>query len=51
VGATGVRVIKEVADQVMARAGDRQVTGARHGVAHTLGGPGVAACVAVIGAP
>jgi acetyl-CoA C-acetyltransferase len=51
VGATGVRVIKEVADQVIGRAGDRQVPGARHGVAHTLGGPGVASCVAVIGAP
>jgi acetyl-CoA C-acetyltransferase len=51
VGATGVRVIKEIADQVTGRADDRQVPGARRGVAHTLGGPGVASCVAVIGAP
>ena len=51
VGATGVRMIKEVADQVQGRAGERQVVGARRGVAHTLGGPGVASCVAVIGAP
>ena len=51
VGATGVRVMKEVADQVTGRAGDRQVAGARRGVAHTLGGPGVASCVAVVGAP
>ena len=51
VGATGVRVMKEVADQVTGRAADRQVAGARRGVAHTLGGPGVAACVAVVGAP
>jgi len=51
VGATGVRMIKEVADQVLGRAGERQVAGARRGAAHTLGGPGVASCVAVIGAP
>jgi acetyl-CoA C-acetyltransferase len=49
VGATGVRMIKEVADHVTGRAGERQVEGARRGAAHTLGGPGVAACVAVIG--
>ena len=50
VGATGVRMIKEVADQVTRRAGERQIDGARRGLAHTLGGPGVASCVAVIGA-
>jgi len=50
VGATGVRMIKEIADQVLGRAGERQVAGARRGAAHTLGGPGVASCVAVIGA-
>lgn len=51
VGATGVRMIKEIADQVLGRAGERQLAGARRGAAHTLGGPGVASCVAVIGAP
>ncbi len=51
VGATGVRMIKEIADQVIGRAGTRQVPGARRGVAHTLGGPGVASCVVVLGAP
>ena len=51
VGATGVRVIKEIADQVIGRAEQRQVPGARRGVAHTLGGPGLASCVAVIAAP
>jgi acetyl-CoA C-acetyltransferase len=51
VGATGVRMIKEIADQVIGRAGDRQVDGAGRGVAHTLGGPGVASCVFVVGAP
>jgi acetyl-CoA C-acetyltransferase len=51
VGATGVRMVKEIADQVIGRAGERQVDGARRGVAHTLGGPGVASCVFVVGAP
>jgi acetyl-CoA C-acetyltransferase len=50
VGATGVRMIKEISDQVLGRAGERQVAGVRRGAAHTLGGPGVASCVAVIGA-
>lgn len=49
IGATGVRVVKEVADQVTGRAGQRQVQGARRGVAHTLGGPGVLSSVMVIG--
>jgi acetyl-CoA C-acetyltransferase len=48
VGATGVRVVKEVADQMIGRAGDRQVPGARRGLAHTLGGPGVLSCVMVL---
>ncbi|HEY6761213.1 MAG TPA: thiolase family protein [Baekduia sp.] len=48
IGATGVRVVKEVADQVIGRAGARQVSGARRGLAHTLGGPGVLSCVMVL---
>jgi acetyl-CoA C-acetyltransferase len=48
IGATGVRVVKEVADQVTGRAGARQVAGARRGLAHTLGGPGVLSSVMVI---
>jgi acetyl-CoA C-acetyltransferase len=48
VGATGVRVVKEVADQVIGRAGSRQVAGAQRGLAHTLGGPGVLSCVMVL---
>jgi acetyl-CoA C-acetyltransferase len=51
VGATGVRMIAEIADQVTARAGERQVPGARTGLAHTLGGPGVISAVAVLQAP
>jgi acetyl-CoA C-acetyltransferase len=48
IGATGVRVVKEVCDQVTGRAGERQVEGARRGLAHTLGGPGVLSSVMVI---
>lgn len=33
------------------RAGRMQVKGARTGLAHTLGGPGAVACVAVLGQP
>jgi acetyl-CoA C-acetyltransferase len=49
VGATGARMITEIFDQVTGEAGERQVEGARRGVAHTLGGPGVIACVMVVG--
>lgn len=51
VGATGVRMVAEIVDQVTGEAGARQVDGARRGLAHTLGGPGVIACVMVLGAP
>ena len=50
VGATGVRMIAEIVDQVTGRAGERQVPGATTGLAHTLGGPGVVSAVAVLGA-
>jgi acetyl-CoA C-acetyltransferase len=51
VGATGARMIAEIVDQVTGRAGERQVAGARTGLAHTLGGPGVISAVAVLSAP
>jgi acetyl-CoA C-acetyltransferase len=51
IGATGVRVIKEIADQVTGRADARQVADAQRGMCHTLGGPGVLSCVMVIAAP
>ena len=51
VGASGVRMINNVADQLLGRAGRMQVPGARTGLAHTLGGPGAVACVAVLGQP
>jgi acetyl-CoA C-acetyltransferase len=50
VGATGVRMICELTDHLLGRAGDRQVAGAKLGAAHTLGGPGVVSAVAVLGA-
>jgi acetyl-CoA C-acetyltransferase len=50
VGATGVRVFKEIADQLIGRAGARQVDGASKGLCHTLGGPGVLSSVMVLGA-
>lgn len=48
IGATGVRMVVDVCDQVWGRAGERQVPGAHVGVAHALGGPGSLACVAVV---
>ncbi|SCF24737.1 acetyl-CoA C-acetyltransferase [Micromonospora viridifaciens] len=50
VGATGVRMVAEVTDQILGRAGSRQVRGARRGLAHNLGGPGAVAAVTVLGA-
>lgn len=50
VGATGTRMVAEIHSQVTGQAGARQVQGASRGLAHTLGGPGVIACVMVIGA-
>jgi len=51
VGASGVRMINNISDQLRGRAGGMQVESARIGVAHTLGGPGALACVFVLGAP
>lgn len=49
VGATGVRMVSEVVNQVRGRAGKRQVRDAHLGVCHTLGGPGVVSAVMVLG--
>jgi len=51
VGASGVRMINDISDQLRGRADKRQVKDAKLGVAHTLGGPGALACVFVLGAP
>ena len=50
-GASGLRMIYEVVAQLQERAGKRQVKNARLGLAHTLGGPGALAAVAVLGRP
>jgi len=51
IGASGIRMISEVCDQIRGRCGKRQVKRADVGLAHTLGGPGTVACVAVVGRP
>jgi len=48
VGATGVRMIYELATQLRGRAGARQVENARIGLAHNLGGPGAVSCVSIL---
>jgi acetyl-CoA C-acetyltransferase len=48
IGATGVRVVVDIADQLRGRAGRRQVAKAGLGLAHTLGGPGSVAAVALL---
>jgi len=49
VGATGVRMVTEIADQVRNRSGNRQVDGAKLGLAHNIGGPGAISSVIIIG--
>ena len=51
VGASGVRMINHISDQMRGRADKMQVEGASLGLAHTLGGPGAISCVMVLGAP
>jgi acetyl-CoA C-acetyltransferase len=48
VGATGVRMVVEVANHLRGTAGDRQVKGAKRGVTHNIGGPGAIASVIVL---
>jgi acetyl-CoA C-acetyltransferase len=48
IGATGARVVADIADQIRGRAGARQVRRADVGLAHTLGGPGSVASVGVL---
>ena len=49
IGATGVRMIYELTEQLRHRAGDRQVPNARLGLAHNLGGPAAVSCVSILG--
>jgi acetyl-CoA C-acetyltransferase len=48
VGATGVRMVVEVANHLRGTAGDRQVKGAKKGMTHNIGGPGAIASVIVL---
>ena len=48
IGATGVRMIYEVCQQLWHKAGARQVKDAAVGLAHNLGGPGAVGCVTVL---
>ncbi len=48
VGATGIRMVNEICDQLRGRAQNRQVQNARRGLAHTLGGPGTYSCVVIL---
>jgi len=49
IGASGLRMVYEVANQLQSRAGPRQVKDASLGLAHCLGGPAALACVAILG--
>jgi acetyl-CoA C-acetyltransferase len=49
VGATGVRMIYELTQQLRHQAGARQVPDAEVGLAHNLGGPAAVSCVSILG--
>ena len=48
VGATGIRMVTEISDQLRRRAGNRQVEGASTGLTQNIGGPGAIASVMVL---
>jgi len=48
VGATGVKQIVELTEQLRGTAGDRQVTGASVGLSHNVGGSGATAAVHIL---
>ncbi|MFC2114443.1 acetyl-CoA acetyltransferase [Bacteroidota bacterium] len=48
VGATGVRMVVEVANHLRGQAGERQVKGAKRGLTHNIGGPGAIASVIIL---
>ncbi len=49
IGATGVRMIYELTQQLRHQAGARQVKDAEIGLAHNLGGPAAVSCVSILG--
>jgi acetyl-CoA C-acetyltransferase len=51
IGSSGIRMIANVHDQLLGRAGAMQVPDARTGLAHNLGGPGAVSAVAVLSQP
>src|SRR3990167_5237582 len=48
---SGIRMIANIHDQLLGRAGRMQVKGATLGLAHNLGGPGAVSAVAVLSQP
>ncbi|HEY4798680.1 MAG TPA: acetyl-CoA acetyltransferase [Bacteroidia bacterium] len=48
VGATGIRMVVEVANHLRGTAGERQVKNAKRGMTHTIGGPGAIASVIIL---
>lgn len=51
IGSSGIRMVANIHDQLLGRAGRMQVPGARMGLAHNLGGPGAVSAVAVLSQP
>ena len=51
IGSSGIRMIANIHDQLLGRAGRMQVKGATLGLAHNLGGPGAVSAVAVLSQP
>jgi len=51
IGSSGIRMINNIHDQLVGRAGKMQVPGADMGLAHNLGGPGSVSAVAVLSQP
>lgn len=48
VGATGIKQIVEIVEQLRGKAGDRQVKGAHIGLAHNVGGSGATAVIHIL---
>jgi acetyl-CoA C-acetyltransferase len=48
IGSSGIRVIANVHDQLLGRAEEMPVKGARAGLAYNVGGPGAVSAVAVL---
>ena len=51
IGASGLRMIGEITNQLRGRAGRRQVKGARQGIVHNLGGLGAVTTVIALASP